>query len=272
MKRLLLALLILLTASPVFAQEQTARMSLAVVGGGVPAAGGGSTLRNNLVGAWVLTSANTGTRTTNLSQEATKLGNLTNVGADEGATGYTFIAGNNDVMYVSDAGITGLSEMTVILRFAPTADFAGSRRLFHYNDGNHGMMILNTSDTKFLMLAGDGGAAWGNSAILPDRQRSAAWSAATFYALALVVNGATHTITRSYVSKSLLADTGEATTWGSGSDQGIISIGMRTEGAGPTFGMPADGVVSHIYIWGRALTAAECDSVADNIGFVLTEY
>jgi hypothetical protein len=40
MKRLLLALLILLTASPLWAQDQVARMGLTVVGGGVPAAAG----------------------------------------------------------------------------------------------------------------------------------------------------------------------------------------------------------------------------------------
>jgi hypothetical protein len=39
MKRLFLALLILLTSSPIFAQEQLARMNLGVVGGGVPAEG-----------------------------------------------------------------------------------------------------------------------------------------------------------------------------------------------------------------------------------------
>jgi hypothetical protein len=41
MKRLLLALLILLTASPVWAQEQVAKMNVGIVGGGVPVAAGG---------------------------------------------------------------------------------------------------------------------------------------------------------------------------------------------------------------------------------------
>jgi hypothetical protein len=241
------------------------------VGGGVPVKGGGTTLRNNLVGAWVLTSANTGTRTTNLSQEVTKLGNLTNVGADEGATGYTFNSANSDVMYVSDAGVAGTDIFSVIMRFIPNSNTGNAQRLIIYNDSNTGWQITSNNG-KYALISGDGSTTWGNNAAGPDRQRSANFADGNADIIALVVStGSDKIITRSYVDKALLADTGDTSTYGVGSDQAKISIGARPTGV-DTYDVYLCGVVSHLYIWNRALTAAECDSVADAIDFVLTEY